>query len=109
MRSSRPGDPHTAGWGRGVQLQGRVDAAQPRRGGTGAGTEWCKGWLWAGSCRADRWGSVQVGRMGWAWLDMLGLEGQDRQDWAAERLEVLRMEVLGDENRHHMNTQKDLE
>lgn len=94
VRSFRPGDPHTAGQGRDVLLQGTARAARPQPEEMGAGMVWCKGWLWAGSCRAGRRGWVQEGMMGWSWLDMLGLEVQERQDWAAERLEVLRKEVL---------------
>lgn len=59
-------------------------AHRAHREGKGVDLGSCTGWWRAGSCRADRQGSVQVGMMGWAWLDMQGLEVKERQDWAAE-------------------------
>lgn len=87
------GDRRTEGWGRGVRPRGRVRAARAPPEGTAAG--WARGteWSWAGSW-ADRRGWVRAGRMGGAWLDRPGLEEKGRQDWAAQRLEVQRTEVL---------------
>lgn len=89
----QPGDRRTAGRGRGVRPRGKVRAARAPLEGTAAGWARGTGWSWAGSW-ADRRGWVRAGRMGWAWLGTLGLEDKERQDWAVQRLEVQRTEVL---------------